>query len=307
MFELFAFKYAPVDFNQVQIFVYDDNSLPEQQTILLELCKKYSNITWINPSVTQDSTAPVITSIRACSRYIDTSNFDYDWILFFENDCFPFQEDFWEQLNKTVTDNNSWLSSKVGLFGFSNYQYYDRGVTKSPGNPVPGRGCLLKNILQPPYSGWYKDLPEQYYITDHFVVEVPNWQSMCINKTAFDKHITIDTRYDNRLFNGDDIAHQFMLNNIFNICFPKLAVCHDGDNKLKSKINLISNSSYSRSDTSHTIFEDRWGWRWGKRNTHLRAQFSHTLENSNFYDGSIQEKLYNLSVEDGPRRVQDFE
>ena len=31
MFEEFLFKYSPVNYNQVEILVYDDNSIPEQQ------------------------------------------------------------------------------------------------------------------------------------------------------------------------------------------------------------------------------------------------------------------------------------
>ena len=307
MFEEFAFKYARVDFSEVDILVFDDNSVPEQKSILTALCKKYNNIKWINPSVEQDSIAPVITSIKACSNYIDDNNLTYDWMLFFENDCIPFQQNFWHKLSEFISTNNSWLHNKVGLLGFNSYQYYEKGKIKTPGNPVPGRGCLVNNILNPPYSGWYKDLPEDYYNIDHFVVEVPNWQSMAINKPLFDKFIQIDKRYDNRLLNGDDIAHQFMLYNIFNICIPGLAVCHDGDNKLKNKINIMKSSSYSRSENSHNIFEDRWGWKWGKRNLNLRAQFNNALENSDFYKNTIQEKLFKLSVEDGPKRVHDFE
>ena len=41
-------------------------------------------------------------------------------MLFFENDCFPFQENFWEELNSILIKYN-WLENKVGLFGFSNF------------------------------------------------------------------------------------------------------------------------------------------------------------------------------------------
>lgn len=306
MFEQFAFTYSPVDFSQITILVYDDNSIPQQQDILKELCIKYPNIKWINPEVSQDTLMPNVNCVKACNEYLDKNNIDINWILFFENDVFPFQPDFWDQLNKTLT-SNSWLENKVGSFGFSSYQYYTKGINRSPGNPVMGRGNLTQEILNPPYSGWYKELPEEYYDSDYFIVEVPNWQSICINRKLFNKYIQTDNRYDNRLLNFDDMAHQFMLYGLYNLCFPQLAVCHDGDNSLKKAVNIINNSSYSRSNRSHEIFTERWGWNWGKRNTNLRNEFEYSLNNSDFYNKTIQEKLFNISISNGPKIISDFE
>ena len=58
MFEEFLFKYSPVDFKKVKILIFDDNSLPKQQGLLKELCKKHSNIVWINPKVKNNSKTP---------------------------------------------------------------------------------------------------------------------------------------------------------------------------------------------------------------------------------------------------------
>ncbi len=48
MFEEFLFKYSPVDFEEVKILIFDDNSLPKHKELLKNLCKKYNNIIWIN-------------------------------------------------------------------------------------------------------------------------------------------------------------------------------------------------------------------------------------------------------------------
>ena len=306
MFEKFAFKYSPVDFSKVNILVYDDNSIPEQQNILKNLCKKYSNIKWINPNVSKNAKMPNTTCIKVCDEYLTNNNININWILFLENDVFPFQENFWDLLNDKIK-NNTWLNKKVGSFGFSSYQYYSKGIQQGPGNPVPGRGNLVNNILESPHGGWYKDLPLKYYNNDYFVIEVPNWQSICVNRNLFRKYIRIDERYDNRILNHDDMAHQFMLYGLYNICFPKLAVCHDGDNKLKEDIKIINDKSYSRSNKCHDIFEERWGWRWGKRNTNLRNQFSNILNNSDFYSNTLQEKLFQTHINEGPKTIKDFE
>ena len=304
MFEQFAFKYSPVNFNKVTILVYDDNSTFEQQNILKNLSKKYSNIKCINPQVSKNDKMTNTTCIQVCNEYLADNNINADWILFFENDVFPFQENFWDLLNNKIK-NNSWLKEKVGSFGFSSYQYYNKGLKKK--FAVPGRGNLINNILNDPYSGWYKNLPLKYYNNEYFVVEVPNWQSICINRDLFKKYIKIDERYDNRLLNHDDMAHQFMIYGFYNICFPQLAVCHDGDNKLKENVNIINDKSYSRSNKCHEIFQERWGWQWGKRNLNLRNQFQYVLDNSDFYTNTIQEKLFHLDINKGPKIIEDFE
>tara|TARA_R110002020_G_scaffold172739_1_gene363107 strand:+ start:5557 stop:6519 length:963 start_codon:yes stop_codon:yes gene_type:complete len=306
MFEEFIFKHSPVDFKEVKILIFDDNSLPKQKELLKNLCKKHNNIIWINPLVNTNSSAPIFSAFECADNYLINENISSNWMLFFENDCFPFQKNFWGELNKTI-NKYDWLDKKVGLFGFSNYQHYNNGEKIfAPGNPVPGRGCLVKGILNPPHSGWYKDLPKEYYKSDYFVLEVPNWQSVCVNRKLFRDKISLDVEYKGRLLNTDDIAHQFMVYNTYNICFPKLSVYHDSG-KLKKNIKLISDPNYSRSINVHEVFENRWGWKWGKRNVHLRYQFENVLNNSDFYDNTIQEKLFKIHINEGPKKIEDFE
>jgi hypothetical protein len=175
MFEEFLFKYSLSDFSKVEILIFDDNSLPDQKLLLNKLCTKYSNISWINPSVSSNAQAPIFSAFKSADKYLLKNNNKSNWILFFENDCFPFQENFWEELDRTI-NKNSWVNEKVGSFGFSNYQHYNNGKKiHTRGNPVPGRGCLVDGILKPPHSGWYQNLPKEFYTTDYFVLEVPNW------------------------------------------------------------------------------------------------------------------------------------
>ena len=58
MLEEFTFKHSSVNFSEVDILIYDDNSVDEQKDKLRELCNKYSNIKWINPDVTKNAIAP---------------------------------------------------------------------------------------------------------------------------------------------------------------------------------------------------------------------------------------------------------
>lgn len=302
MFEEFIFKHSPADFNKVTICVYDDNSDDDQKDKLRKLCKKYENIKWINPNVNSDSIAPFLSCNFSCDEYLTKNNIDADWMLFFENDVFPFQDNFWELVEEKINFIKT-LNADVGSFGFSSYQDFDKGVVKSSGSPTIGRGCLLDGILEHPHGGWYKDLPESFYNTDYFVVECVNWQSICVSRKLLTKYIEIDTRYDNRLLNGDDLAQQFMMNNVFNIVFPSLAVYHDSG-ELKKQINLKISNTYNRSENSHQVYKDRWGWEWGYRNKELRQQFNAAFPK---YMNTIQSKLFQMHVSDGPKKVEDFE
>ena len=302
MFEEFSFKYSSTDFSKVDILVFDDNSVSEQKEKLRDLCKKYENITWINPDVDSDIDNPVVSSFKCTDEYLTENNIDVNWILFFENDVFPFQSNFWEELNKTI-DEHDFIEETIGSFGFSSYQDFKSGIKRTSGNPTVGRGCLLDGILEPPYSGWYKDLPDEYYTTDYFVVEVPNWQSVCMNRKLFRENIEIDLEHKHRLLSVDSVAHQFMYKGIFNIVFPNLSVYHDSG-ELKVDINLKIDDGYSRSNNSHEIFKRTWGWSWGYRNTNLRSEFNLTFPK---YVDKIQDKLFNMNVKDGPKRIEDFE
>ena len=302
MIEEYVFKHSSCDFSKVDILIYDDNSVDEQKDKLRELCNKYSNIKWINPEVNSDTNNAVVSSFQSCDDYLLKNNIDTNWILFFENDVFPFQNNFWEELNTTI-EKHSFIDDKVGLFGFSSYQDFKGGVKRTTNNPTIGRGCLLDGILEQPHSGWYKDLSDEWYDTDYFVVEVPNWQSVCVNRKLFRENIEIDLNHSHRLLSVDSVSHQFMYKGFFNLVFPKLSVYHDSG-ELKKDINLTIDNSYSRSNNSHEVFKDTWGWSWGYRNKDLRSQF-----NSSFpkYVDKIQDKLFNMNVKDGPKRIEDFE
>ena len=67
-------------------------------------------------------------------------------------------------------------------------------------------------------------MSDEWYDTDYFVVEVPNWQSVCVNRKLFRENIEIDLNHSHRLLSVDSVSHQFMYKGIFNLVFPKLTV-----------------------------------------------------------------------------------
>ena len=69
MIEEFTFKNSPVNFDEVKILIFDDNSVQEQKDKLKNLCNKYENIDWVNPDVDSDVPNPVVSSFK-CVDFI---------------------------------------------------------------------------------------------------------------------------------------------------------------------------------------------------------------------------------------------
>ena len=98
MIEEYVFKHSPCDFSKVDILIYDDGSESEQINKLKKLCDDFKNISWINENE-ELTTNPVLSSFERADNYLNIVDKKVDWILFFENDVFPFQENFWDELD----------------------------------------------------------------------------------------------------------------------------------------------------------------------------------------------------------------
>ena len=90
-------------------------------------------------------------------------------MLFFENDCFPFQKDFWERLDKLL-DNDKFIDN-VGMFGANCYQWigYDEAsklvnsddwFKKRSTGTATARGNLVNGIMNLHHPGWYCGFPK---------------------------------------------------------------------------------------------------------------------------------------------------
>ena len=243
LIENLLFEKSAANFNDILMLNVDANSNKKQLAISDKVCKK-NNIHWINK---EDliSGIPMQNNIKLADDWLTNNNIDVDWILHFDTDCYPTIENFWEKLDYYLEKYSSFKET-VGMFGF-----------RVQGSKF-GRGCLLQEILDQPYEGWYKAdsiTQLEYEKPDYFVAEVPNWCAAGINRELFRKHIDID-------------------------------------------------NNYNSTDKEHKIFRDKWKFWWGVRNKNLRQEFNEAWE---FYSGTIQEKLFMLSMSDGPKTIADIE
>jgi hypothetical protein len=309
MFEDYLYKYSKANWNDVLVLNVDIDSDEEEIKNGKEVCKKLG-IHYVNKD--NEVYESNQNSVEAADKYLIENKIDVDWILFFQHDVVPMQKDFWRRLD-TLLEKYDLSSKNVSMFGANSHQNYRSCETNNLSTTVreslTGRGNLEKNILKPPHSGWYKNLPESYYQEEYLVVESPNWQCVGFNRKLFREHITIDTIFRQDLW-PDDIAHQFMLKGFINIAFTNLIVCHD--HSLKKDVKIKVDNNFLRNKKSHDRFIEKYGWDWGKRNLLLRDQFKSATQSwwddkKTLYENSTQIKLFNMDINNGPKKIEDFE
>lgn len=294
MFDQCLWKYSRANYDDVLVLNVDLKSSKENLEQGKEICNKLNIVMIDEPAETCQH------GLQIADQYLLDNNIDIDWMMSFQHDVFPMTDTFWDDLQSTIDDIKD---KKVGMIGANCIMDYQEAIRNKSNlehrkATRTARGNLQKNILKQPHAGWYRGLPEKYYHTKYFAVEAPYWTCFIINRELFRKHITVDYSFMFELW-PDDFAHQFLSAGICNIAVPKLLVCHDHD--LKVGINIKSGKLIEvRSDNNiaHTRFLEKWGFKWGVRNRHLRQQFE---QNKSLYDKSaLQLKFFELDIEDGP-------
>jgi hypothetical protein len=300
-------KFSQADLSKVLSVAVDIDSSPKELQAGIAICNQ-SGIQLINPLRNIDSNGE---SVILVDDWLTQNNIDVDWIFNFELDSVPLHADFWDKLDAFIS-SNKWLDDSVGLIGVNTYLDHHHGLQEiqNPDKFIrnnrgtrPARGNLLGGLLEHPHSGWYQNFSKDrgWFDCEYFVIESPKYHCFGLNRKLFKKYINIDNRFKH-LYWVDDIAHQFMQNNIFNIFIPDLFVSH-ADIYIKQGIHLPENLNYTRSTDSHIHWKEKYGWPWGYRNKTLREDFQ---KNMHMYKNTIQEKLYNSHILDGPKQIEDY-
>jgi len=306
MFNECLYRYSKADWDDVLILNVDTNSTSADKQKGMSICNDLG-IKFINPDYNVNSCQEAITE---ADNFLLDNNIDVDWILYFEHDVVPIESNFWTKLDNCL-EHISDHKDKISMFGANCYQYvkYDKAleltqkddITKYQTGTAIGRGCLEQGLLS---SGcWYKNLPDTYFSKKYFVVESPNWTCTGFNRKLFRKYIQPDSIMKFELW-PDDIAHQFMKNDCFNIAFPELLVCHDHDMKPKSCQSISRSDKYNTDHgPEHLRFIEKHGWRWGHRQYSGEHKFEKVLDR---YKDTLQEKLFNEKISNGPKTIEDY-
>jgi len=269
-------------FTEVDVLNLDIGSVTSEKEKGKKICEN-NGMTYIEDD--DINFKPMEKCVDYLCDYIDNEYEGVKWVIIFQQDIMPDNNDFWFNLENQLISLSDYHDI-IGSFGF---KYKQDGCV--------GRGNLLKGIINKPHLGWYKNMPASYHNADYFVVESTAWSAVGVNMDLFKKHIKIDTEIHLNLW-GDDISHQFMNADIFNITFPKLTI-----NELSrtTKTNMGFNAYIlPKDDKGEKSFIKKYGWKWGYRNFN-RKQFD-----TSKYAGKIQNTLFNLSVKDGPKSIDFF-
>tara|TARA_R110002073_G_scaffold61939_4_gene155755 strand:- start:8445 stop:9383 length:939 start_codon:yes stop_codon:yes gene_type:complete len=312
MFEGCLFKYSKANWNDVILLNIDIDSTEDEIKKGKEVCEKLG-IHWVNKD------GEIFTSAQqgllAADRYLTENGIDVDWLVNFEHDSVPLRESHWEDVDEFI-NNHPEINEKVGMFGANTHQggyslaveqvKSDDLIYKRKNKTKTGRGNLIKGILHSPHDGWYKNLSDDYYLTDYFVSETVVHHMCAFNRKAL-KNLEADVLFEYDLWE-DDIGHQMMLNGYLNIVIPDIIVSHD--HGMKTGIELTIREDFKRNQKSHDRFIEKYGWDWGYRNLILREQFKMSRSfwsGKDIYENTIQEKLFEMDINDGPKRIEDFE
>jgi len=303
MFKECLYKYSKSNWDDVLILNVDIDSKPEEKAKGKVICEELG-IHFVNPDINYTSWQQ---SISAAEDYLTTHNIDVDWIINCQHDLVPVIDDYWDRLDNNLKHIEKYLD-KVSMFGGTVYQYVDYNeacqlavhedvITSRRTGTSTGTGCIQPELKE--RGCWYKNLPDEYYTQEHFVVEVPTWCIVGFNRKLFREHIIPDTDMEFELW-PNDIAHQFLKKNCINISFPDLLACTDHSLKPPSCKSITRGGSKDFCK-EHLKFIEKHGWRWGYR-MYDDNSFEDVLH---MYNDTTQEKLYGLSIYDGPKTIED--
>lgn len=294
LFENMVFKNSSVSFRDTVMINHDAGSSPDQLQLAKEICSKYG-IHWINKENTDAKTHHEL--MFEAIEWLEKNEYDFDWILRVHDDAWPHTPDFWNKLDDLLLKYGDTFLDKVGSFAFAN----------STVNKKFGRGCLEEGVISKCH-GWYQNLPKfkEYKSKDYFVVESPLDWAKAYNIKLMKKYIKIDKGY-HLCHADDDISHQFMLNGIYNICFPNLTYVHDLRGKFKFTGYTSMNGIGFHEGPKR--FAEKWNWPWGVRHGEekIRNLFTKNCLSKDIYSKSVQKKIFNSSVNSGPKTIEDYE
>lgn len=125
-------------------------------------------------------------------------------------------------------------------------------------------------------QGYYR--PEFFNRTNYtrfpkdkvFAVESVMWTTALLNITKFQENIIPDQRFS-FFHSWDDIAHQFLAKNVYNVCVPFISIAHD--QAIKERLGFSRSSPigskekvkhfYGSDASQHLVdWESKWGYPW---------------------------------------------
>ena len=291
-----------------KILNIDEDSTEEEKQKGKILCDRY-NINYIDREE------------RGMHHNIDTAiRFFGDsvkYIIWFQHDCWPLQEDFFVRFNNLVKDNRLDIFGTIGFNAIAQNMFkhgdMHKNVMKDFEEGRKPLGVLSRAFLESVlvgdihYCGYKvknrikKPVSRNLY-AEPFACEVPIWYAIAINTDLFKIHID-----KNRPFyffkSWDDISFQFLVKNIYNLVLPDFYIEHRPDLKKTMGIpylstNLVKKGNYtyhSNSGSTPEQWKKVWGWDMENPSTFERVKHK--------YKKTLKLKFYKYDFTKGPLKI----
>ena len=257
----------------------DEDSTEENKSAGRDICKKH-DIFYMD----REERGMQLNVTTACNYFKEKG---VEWIMWFQHDCYPKTEDFFNKVNTYVDTHDI---SDYGVVGFNIlHDWHD--IKDWNGENTPLRTTARTPLeIGDGYYRHYEYWPNTRVRYDEkfnkpFAVESVMWVVAMVNINQYEKYIKPTSDY--HFFHAwDDIAFQFLYNNIYNIVLPQFCLAHEQE--LKVKFGLPKSSPNGDEKTRdhffskwghHDVWNNRWGFDYGDRQTFelVKDQYKDTL------------------------------
>jgi len=243
-----------------------------------------------------------------------------EWIIYSHHDSYPLTEKFIQKINYWV--NNPEVK-KFGVIGFNvlhnkdEIKCFDHESTPLRSTarcPLEKGGMIYKAKTSKPLKNWlredllrgFKNSTRINYnneIKRPFAVESVFYTTAMVNINQYQRYIVPDSSFTMFLA-WDDIAFQFLKNNVYNIVLPNFHYAHDQSLKLKYDLplkspigNPIKREYLYGKWNHHDMWEKKWGFRWNQK--YVRSDFKKIKKQ---YKGTLLMDFYRHDPKNGPLR-----
>ena len=271
------------DTENYTILNIDEDSTPENKKIGREVCKKYG-IHYMDREI-----KGLQNNIKSACNFFKEKGIE--WFIWFQHDCYPLTKNFFSKFDNLIKTGKI---NDFGVVGFKvkheKYQMFSRSPLQYPREEMWVRSSIDNPI-------------NENYLKPH-LIESAAWMCASLNINQFEKHIIPTTDY--QFFHSwDDIAFQFLYNNIPNLCIPYFEFSHEQTIKKQYKIPVKSPLARNKEEEKqrehyyghfnhHKIWEKRWGFNYDKGETfenvkdHYKSTLIYDLYNHNIHLGPLQ-------------------